>query len=95
MLNEYFSHLKSGTDIRGVACEGVKGEKINLTDDVVKGSAKGFIKFISEKSGKKPSELLLSVGHDSRITGEHIASLVIEEFTKSGARVLDLSLIHI
>ena len=92
MLNEYFSHLKSGTDIRGVACEGVKGEKINLTDDVVKGSAKGFIKFISEKSGKKPSELLLSVGHDSRITGEHIASLVIEEFTKSGARVLDCGL---
>ena len=92
MLNEYFSHLKSGTDIRGVACEGVKGEKINLTDDVVKGSAKGFIKFISEKSGKKQSELLLSVGHDSRITGEHIASLVIEEFTKSGARVLDCGL---
>ncbi|MGN0455170.1 MAG: phosphomannomutase/phosphoglucomutase [Ruminococcus sp.] len=92
MLNEYFSHLKSGTDIRGVACEGVKGEEINLTDDVVKGSAKGFIKFISEKSGKKPSELLLSVGHDSRITGEHIASLVIEEFTKAGARVLDCGL---
>lgn len=92
MLNEYFSHLKSGTDIRGVACEGVKGEEINLTDDVVKGSSKGFIKFISEKSGKKPSELLLSVGHDSRITGEHIASLVIEEFTKAGARVLDCGL---
>ena len=92
MLNEYFSHLKSGTDIRGVACEGVKGEEIKLTDDVVKGSSKGFIKFISEKSGKKPSELLLSVGHDSRITGEHIASLVIEEFTKAGARVLDCGL---
>lgn len=92
MLNEYFSHLKSGTDIRGVACEGVKGEEINLTDDVVKGSSKGFIKFISEKSGKKPSELLLSVGHDSRITGEHIASLVIEEFSKAGARVLDCGL---
>ena len=92
MLNEYFSHLKSGTDIRGVACEGVKGEEINLTDDVVKGCSKGFIKFISEKSGKKPSELLLSVGHDSRITGEHIASLVIEEFTKAGARVLDCGL---
>lgn len=92
MLNEYFSHLKSGTDIRGVACEGVKGEEIKLTDDVVKGSSKGFIKFISEKSGKKPSELLLSVGHDSRITGEHIASLVIEEFSKAGARVLDCGL---
>ncbi len=92
MLNEYFSHLKSGTDIRGVACEGVKGEEIKLTDDVVKGSSKGFIKFISEKSGKKPSELLLSVGHDSRITGEHIASLVIEEFSKAGARVLDCRL---
>ena len=35
---------------------------------------------------------MLSVGHDSRITGEHIASLVIEEFTKSGARVLDCGL---
>lgn len=92
MLNEYFSRLKSGTDIRGVACRGVKGEEVNLTDDVVKASSKGFIKFISENSGKKPSELLLSVGRDSRITGEHIASLVIEEFTKVGAKVLDCGL---
>ena len=30
-----YSKLKSGTDIRGVAVEGVPGEPVNLTDEVI------------------------------------------------------------
>ena len=32
MLNEQFKIFKSGTDIRGVASEGVEGQSVNLTD---------------------------------------------------------------
>lgn len=92
MLNEFFSHLQSGTDIRGVACEGVQSQSVNLTDEVVKGSAQGFVSWLCRKINKEPRELLLSVGRDSRITGEHIASLVIDEFVKAGAKVLNCGL---
>lgn len=92
MLNEIYSHLQSGTDIRGVACKGVEGQSVTLTDDVVNGAALGFVNWLCIKTNKKPSELTLSVGRDSRITGEHIASLVIEQFVSVGAKVLNCGL---
>ena len=79
MLNEKYCHLQSGTDIRGIACDGVEGQSVTLTDDVVMGSALGFVNWLSKKINKKPTELVLAVGRDSRITGEHIASLVAEQ----------------
>ncbi len=39
-MDQFWSSLKSGTDIRGVASEG-GGYEINLTDDVVKRICKG------------------------------------------------------
>ena len=38
--------LKSGTDIRGIASEGVEGERINLTDDVIRKITAAFIKWL-------------------------------------------------
>ena len=35
--------LKSGTDVRGVALEGVPGEAVNLTDEAVAGIVKAFL----------------------------------------------------
>lgn len=34
-MDKFWKQFKSGTDIRGVASEGVAGQKINLTDEVV------------------------------------------------------------
>ena len=34
-MTEFWKSLKSGTDIRGVAMEGVEGEPWTLTDEVV------------------------------------------------------------
>lgn len=34
--------LKSGTDVRGVALEGVAGEPVNLTDEAVSAIVKAF-----------------------------------------------------
>ena len=92
MLNEKYCHLQSGTDIRGIACDGVEGQSVTLTDDVVMGSALGFVNWLSKKINKKPTELVLAVGRDSRITGEHIASLVAEQFKSTGAKVLNCGL---
>ncbi|MFR4153466.1 MAG: hypothetical protein ACLTZ5_09190 [Ruminococcus sp.] len=74
MLNDFYKQFKSGTDIRGVASEGVEGQSVNLTDDVVADMADGFVLWLSKKVSKKPSELKISVGRDSRISGQHIKS---------------------
>ena len=65
MLNDFYKQFKSGTDIRGVASEGVEGQSVNLTDDVVADMADGFVLWLSKKVSKKPSELKISVGRDS------------------------------
>ena len=33
MITKYWKQFKSGTDIRGVASDGVQGEDVNLTDE--------------------------------------------------------------
>ena len=37
-----YNKLKSGTDIRGVAVEGVPGEPVNLTDQAIETIAAAF-----------------------------------------------------
>ena len=36
MLTKEWQQFKSGTDIRGVASEGVEGQPVNLTDEVIR-----------------------------------------------------------
>ena len=88
MLNDFYKQFKSGTDIRGVASEGVEGQSVNLTDSVVADMANGFVLWLSKKVSKKPSELKISVGRDSRISGPHIMEITTERFKRCGAEVL-------
>ena len=92
MLNETYKIYKSGTDIRGVASEGVAGEPVNLTDDVVARMAAGFVLWAERKVGKSAKELTISVGRDCRISGERIANTVIKTIAESGAKVYDCGL---
>ena len=42
-MDKFWKSFKSGTDIRGVAVDGVEGEPLNLTDDVIAKMVKGFL----------------------------------------------------
>ena len=88
MLNDFYKQFKSGTDIRGVAVEGVEGQSVNLTDEVVADMADGFVLWLSKKAGKPADELKISVGRDSRISGPHIMEVVTDRFVRAGADVL-------
>ena len=88
MLDNFYKNFKSGTDIRGVASEGVEGQNVNLTDDVVKKMAFGFVLWLEKVANKKASEMTISVGRDSRISGERIANDVIDSFKKAGVKVI-------
>ena len=47
MLNDFYKQFKSGTDIRGVATEGVAGQPVNLTDEVIEKMADGFVLWLA------------------------------------------------
>ena len=92
MLDKFYKQFKSGTDIRGVASEGVEGQPVNLNYDVVARMADGFVLWLSKKVSKAPETLTISIGRDSRISGPHIVSICSERFKRCGATVLDCSL---
>lgn len=88
MLNDFYKQFKSGTDIRGVASEGVEGQSVNLTDEVVAAMADGFVLWLSKKVNKPANELTISVGRDSRISGPRIMEITTNRFKACGANVL-------
>ena len=88
MLNDFYKQFKSGTDIRGVASEGVEGQNVNLTDEAVANMADGFVLWLSKKVNKPCDRLTISVGRDSRISGPHIMEITTKRFKASGAKVL-------
>lgn len=92
MLNDFYKHLKSGTDIRGVASEGVEGQEINLTNDVVANITGGFALWLGNKLSKRITEMKIAVGRDSRISGPRIAEVVIKSLSDFGVEVVDCGL---
>ena len=88
MLNEFWSALKSGTDVRGVASEGA-GYDVNLTDETVTAIADAFVLWLCKKTGKTAPELNISVGRDSRISGPRIAADVKTTLLRAGVDVAD------
>ena len=92
VLEEKWSRLKSGTDIRGVAVEGVPGEDVTLTLDICETVAQSFVLWLSDRLKKSPDELTVSVGRDSRISGPAIAGVVIKALSGCGVSVLDCGL---
>ncbi len=92
MLTKYWEKFKSGTDIRGVASEGVPGEKVLLTDKAVRRIAGGFAFWLSERAGRPADTLIIALGHDPRLSAGRLREDVESALTKSGVRVLDCGL---
>lgn len=91
MLNEFWKQFKSGTDIRGVAVAGA-GYEVNLTDESVIAMVNGYILWLSKKLSKKPVELTVAIGRDSRISGPHILEISAETMKKAGITVMNCDL---
>lgn len=92
MLTDFYKQFKSGTDIRGVASEGVQGQEVNLTNEAVANMTWGFACFLQDKLGKKAEEMKIAVGRDSRISGPRIAEIVTKTLASLGVEVLDCGL---
>jgi len=82
--------LQNGSDIRGVALEGIENEHINLTPQVAQTLISAFVVWLTNKTGK--NSLKISVGCDSRLSGGILKQAAIDGITKLGHSVSDFGL---
>ncbi|MBQ5797777.1 MAG: phosphomannomutase/phosphoglucomutase [Firmicutes bacterium] len=87
-----FKKLQNGSDIRGVALEGIPGEAVNLTEEAAWYLTMGFVHWLAEKTGKCTEELTVSIGHDSRLSAGQLKEAAITALTDFGVTVYDCCL---
>lgn len=85
--------LQNGSDIRGIACEGVAGENVNLTEEAGNLIGGGFVRWLADKKGKRTQELRIGIGHDSRITADSLFAAAAKGILAAGAKVYDCGLV--
>ncbi len=85
--------LQNGSDIRGIACEGVAGEEVNLTPEAGNLIGGAFAIWLGRKKGKATKELRIGIGHDSRITAQSLYEAAAEGLTSQGVTVYDCGLV--
>jgi phosphomannomutase len=84
--------LQNGSDIRGVALEGVSDEPVNLTPEVAATLGKAFVTWLSARMDKSATELTISVGRDSRISGPMLMQAVTEGIASTGCNIYDFAM---
>lgn len=84
-----YLQLQNGSDVRGVALAGIEGQEVNLTPETVSDIASAFAIWISEKTGKDPDSLEISVGTDSRLSANLLKDAVLSGLQKAGANCAD------
>lgn len=85
---EKWMKLQNGSDIRGVAVEGVEGEPVTLTQAEAEAIAGAFIQWLSDKTKKPANALKVAIGRDSRISGPALMEGIITGITSTGAGAL-------
>jgi len=82
--------LQNGSDIRGVALEGVAGEEVNLTPEVATILGKAFVQWLRNKTLQ--NAVSVAVGTDSRLSGAILKNAFIDGLHQAGAKVFDCGL---
>lgn len=85
--------LQNGSDIRGIACEGIAGESVNLTQEAGNLIGGAFAKWLADKKGKAITELRIGIGHDSRITADSLYQAAAMGMVAAGANVFYCGLV--
>ncbi|MDF7824844.1 hypothetical protein P4B35_12535 [Pontiellaceae bacterium B12227] len=88
-MDKYFK-LQNGSDVRGVALEGVEGEPVNLTPEIARTIGYAFFQWLEKKLGK--ADLKVAVGTDSRLSADSIKAAVFQGLEKGGCAVFDSGL---
>ena len=86
-----YKKLQNGSDIRGVALEGIEGQHINLTEQVCRDIGRGFALWLINKTGKTEG-LRVAVGRDSRLSGPALSNWICESMCQHGLNVTDFGM---
>ena len=86
-----YSKLQNGSDIRGVALEGIEGQHVNLTEAACRDIGRGFALWLMAKTGKGEG-LRVSVGRDSRLSGEALSGWICDSMVQQGLNITDFGL---
>ncbi|MEM8807982.1 MAG: phosphomannomutase/phosphoglucomutase [Cyanobacteria bacterium P01_G01_bin.38] len=84
--------LQNGSDIRGVALDGVPGETVNLTPEVATTLGKAFTTWLAQTLDKPVDSLTISLGRDSRLSGPVLMQAVADGILSLGANVYDFAI---
>ena len=85
-----YKKLQNGSDIRGVALEGIAGQNVNLTEQVCRDIGRGFALWLCQKTGKR--NLRVAVGRDSRLSGEALCGWICDAMVQQGLAVTDFGM---
>lgn len=86
-----YKKLQNGSDIRGVALEGIEGQNVNLTEKVCRDIGRGFALWLVDKTGKKAG-IRVAVGRDSRLSGETLCGWICSAMVEQGILVTDFGM---
>ena len=87
--------LQNGSDVRGIACEGMEGEHVTLTSEAAYLIGRAFAIWLLKKKNIAPEECIVGVGTDSRITGPEIKKQAIRGMLDEGIYVSDCGPPHL
>jgi phosphomannomutase len=87
-----YMKLQNGSDVRGIALPGIEGEEVNLTSEIVGNISRGFAAFLQKKTGKSPDQISISIGNDSRLSGQALKHAAIASISSLGCQVADFGL---
>ena len=85
-----YKKLQNGSDIRGVALEGIEGQFVNLTEEACRDIGRGFALWLRYKTGK--DSLRVAVGRDSRLSGPQLSLWLCSAMAEEGILVTDIGL---
>ena len=85
--------LQNGSDVRGVALEGVEGEPVTLNEQAAYLIGASFIDWLVAKTGKPAADLTVAVGRDPRLSGPALANAMFAGFASKGCGgIVDMGL---
>ncbi len=82
--------LQNGSDIRGVAMEGIPGQSVNLTEQACRDIGRGFALWLIERLQK--DALRVAIGRDSRLSGPELSVWIAEALAAEGVQVTDMGM---
>lgn len=91
-IRQKLEALRNVSDFRGVAIEGVEGEPVTLTTDLLALIAIGFVYRVADyhRRPDKPQGLRIAIGYDSRLSGPAIAQFLSQIITQCGCPAINL-----